>query len=200
MRVKFAGVLCGLLAMPAALGMVRSSAVARGRSFVAQDRQERPGTPQGGPPATFSITRRGKVIFEAEVREPGTSRVALTETVEVSGVKSKEGWTEFISAFVKATSEAWLGLIPTDSFRKKGKIEIAFAVRHDGSLEGALSLQRSSGDSSIDDATRLAIAKAAPFHELPASFLGAAAQFRVTFAYNHPHALAPGKDQGATAP
>lgn len=151
--------------------------------------QERPGVPPGPPPATFNITRHGKIIFEADVREPGSSRIALTETVEVSGVKSKEDWTDFVSAFVDATSRAWLSDVPPSAAAKKGKVVIAFALRRAGSLEGALSIPRSSGDSAIDTAARLAIAKSAPFHELPSSFRGSAAQFRVTFAYNHPHPL-----------
>jgi TonB family protein len=151
---------------------------------------ERPGVPPGPPPATFNITRHGKIIFEADVREPGSSRVALTETVEISGVKSKQDWTDFVSAFVDATSRAWLSDIPPDAAAKKGKVAMSFAVRRDGSLEGAPSIPRSSGDSAIDNATRLAIAKSAPFHELPSSFRGTAAQFRVTFAYNDPHPLA----------
>lgn len=152
---------------------------------------QRPGVAQGGPPATFSITRHGKIIFEADVREPGSSRVSLTETVEISGVKSKSAWTPFVSAFVDSTSRAWLSDIPPSAAAKKGKVVVAFALRHDGSIEGTLSIARSSGDSSIDDATRLAIAKSAPFRELPSAFRAAAAQFRVTFAFNHPHILAP---------
>lgn len=168
-----------------------------GQPFVPQDGQERPGVPQGGRPATFGITRHGKIIFEADVREPDSARVVLNETVEISGIKSKSEWTPFVSAFVDATSRAWLGMIPPDAAAKKGKVVIAFALRHDGSLEGGLSVTRSSGDSAIDDAARLAIAKSAPFHELPSSFLGAAAQFRVTFAYNHPHPLAPATGNGS---
>lgn len=160
--------------------------------------QERPGVPPGPPPATFNITRHGKIIFEADVREPGSSRVVLTETFEVSGVKSKQDWTDFISAFVDATSHAWLSMIPSSAAEKKGKIAIAFALRRDGSLDGALSIPKSSGDSAIDDTTRLAIAKSAPFSGLPSSFRGTAAQFRVTFAYNHPHPLALSKDSGAS--
>lgn len=159
--------------------------------LLARAQQQRPGVPQGGPPATFGITRHGKIVFEADIREPGSSRVTLTETVEIAGIKSKQGWTDFVSAFVNATSRAWLSDIPPSAAAKKGKIQISFALRRDGSLEGALSILRSSGDSAIDDATRLAIAKSAPFRELPSNFLGAAAQFRVTFAYNRPHPLAP---------
>ncbi len=154
--------------------------------------------PQGAPPATFSITRHGKIIFEADVREPGSARAVLTETVEISGVKSKQDWTDFISAFVNATSRAWLSMIPPSAAAKKGKVAIAFALHRDGALEGALSIPQSSGDSAIDDATRLAIAKSAPFSELPSSFSGAAAQFRVTFAYNRPNPLASTKDEGTT--
>lgn len=161
--------------------------------------QERPGVPPGPPPATFNITRHGKIIFEADVREPDSSRVVLTETVEVSGVKSKQDWTDFISALVKTTSRAWLSMIPPAAATEKGKVAIAFALHRDGSLEGAPSIPRSSGDSAIDDATRLAMAKSAPFRELPSSFHGATAQFRVTFAYNHPQPLAPAK-KGGSAP
>lgn len=177
-------------------------APAPAQPFVPQDRQERPGVPQGAPRATYSITRHGKIVFEADVREPDSSRVILTETVEVSGIKNKSAWTPFVSAFVDSTSRAWLSDIPPSAATKKGKVTITFALRHDGSLDGGLSITRSSGDSSIDDATRLAIAKSAPFHELPSAFLGATAQFRVTFAYNHPRPLAPAaaKNEGMNAP
>lgn len=186
MHMKFAAASCIVLAL-IAVGPFASS----------RAQQERPGVPPGAPPATFNITRHGKIIFEADVREPGSSRVALTETVEISGVKSKQDWTDFISAFANATSRAWLSMIPPAADTKKGKVAILFALRRDGSLEGALSIPKSSGDSAIDDATRLAVAKSAPFQQVPSSFRGAAAQFRVTFAYNHPHPLGPTKQEGA---
>lgn len=181
-QMKIAVATCILLAAPC---------LCSGRPFILQGQQERPGVPEGGPPATFSITRHGKIVFEADVREPDSPRVVLTESIEISGLKSPQGWTEFVSAFVKATSQEWLRLISPSVAQKKGKVTIAFALRRDGSLEGALSIPKSSGDSAIDDATRLAIAKSAPFRELPSSFLGAVAQFRVTFVYNRPHPLAP---------
>lgn len=186
MRMIFAAASCIVLALVVVCPFASSRA-----------QQERPGVPPGPPPATFNITRHGKIIFEADVREPSSSRVVFTETVEISGVKSKQDWTDFISAFVHATSRAWLSMIPSSAATKKGKVGIAFALRRDGSLAGPLSIPKSSGDSAIDDATRLAIAKSAPFHELPSSFRGSAAQFRVTFAYNHPDPLASSKDNGA---
>ncbi|HKF53136.1 MAG TPA: TonB C-terminal domain-containing protein [Candidatus Acidoferrales bacterium] len=155
----------------------------------ASAQQERPGVPQGAAEPSVSLTRHGTIVFEADVRAPGSSRVILTETIEVSGVKNKEGWGEFISGFADSTSRAWLDAIPSSADSKKGKIIVGFALRRDGALDGALSVSHSSGDPSIDAATRLAIAKSAPFHALPASFLQSVAQLRVTFAYNHPHAL-----------
>lgn len=151
--------------------------------------QERPGVPPGAAEPSVTLTRHGMIVFEVDVRAAGSSRVILIETVEVSGVKNQEGWGEFITAFADSTSRAWLGAIPSSADAKKGKAIAGFALRRDGTLDGAVSISHSSGDSSIDAATRLAIARSAPFHSLPASFLHDVAQFRVTFAYNHPHAL-----------
>ena len=58
-------------------------------------------------------------------------------------------------------------------------------------LDGALSLAHSSGDASMDAATRIAIAKAAPFAPLPQKFAKPVAQLRVTIAYDHPRAPTP---------
>jgi len=185
MRLKF-GV--GLLAVALAF----FPTLAR-RGFAEQGR---PGVPQGAAEPSVSLTRHGTIVFEADVRASGSSRVILTETIEISGVKNKEGWDEFISAFADSTSRAWLGAIPSSAESKKGKLIVGFALRRDGSLDGTLSVSHSSGDPSIDSATRLAIAKSAPFHALPASFVPSVAQLRVTFAYSHPHALPPAGNGG----
>lgn len=171
------------------LAVVLACSLAGSRQSIAQ--QERPGVPQGAAEPSVTLTRHGTIVFEADVRASGSSRVILTETVEVAGVKNQQGWGEFISAFADSTSRAWLAAISSSVDSKKAKAIVDFTLRRDGSLSGAVSISHSSDDPSIDAATRLAIAKSAPFHSLPASFLHDVAQFRVTFAYNHPHALSP---------
>ncbi|MGH9781186.1 MAG: TonB family protein, partial [Candidatus Acidiferrales bacterium] len=84
------------------------------------------------------------------------------------------------------TSRAWLLTIPAAAGAEKGKVVVEFAVRGDGTLEGAPVVEKSSGDASIDAATREAIAKSAPFKALPAKYNKAAARLRVTFEYDHP--------------
>ncbi|MGC1107365.1 MAG: TonB family protein [Candidatus Acidiferrales bacterium] len=163
-------------------------------SALAPPQQERPGVPQPAGEPNFTVTRHGDILFEANVAAASAgspSRVMLTETIEISGVKNAQGWIEFIHAFADATARALLDAIPASASKKKGKVIAVFALDRDGGVEGAVSLMRSSGDPSIDDATRLAIAKSAPFHALPQDFPDAIARFRVTFAYNHPHPLPP---------
>jgi len=143
---------------------------------------------QGAEP-TVTWTRHGEVVFEAEVR-PGdaakNSRPMLVESMEISGVRKKEGWGEFAAAFFDATSRAWLSAIPAAAVTQKGKVVVGFAVRADGTLEGAPVVERSSGDASVDAATREAIAKSAPFKALPEKYKRDAARLRVTFEYDHP--------------
>jgi len=143
---------------------------------------------QGAEP-TLTWTRHGEVVFEADVR-PGdaakNSRPMLVESMEISGVRKKEGWGEFVAGFLDATSRAWLGTIPAAAVTQKGKATVVFAVNRDGTLEGAPVVERSSGDVPIDAATREAIAKSAPFKALPEKYKKDAAQLRVTFAYDHP--------------
>ncbi|MFZ0213433.1 MAG: energy transducer TonB [Candidatus Acidiferrales bacterium] len=156
--------------------------------------QERPGVPEPAAQPNITFTRHGEIEFEADVRPSGaspSSRAMLTETLEIAGVKKKEGWGDFVSAFVQSTSTAWLGAIPVSADDRKGKVVITFALHRDGTLDGALSVEHSSGDPSVDAATRIAIAKSAPFSALPDNFRDAAAHLRVTFAYDHPHAPAP---------
>lgn len=144
---------------------------------------------QGAEP-TLSWTRHGEVVFEADVRPGGaakSSRAMLVESMEISGVRKKEGWGEFAAAFFDATSRAWLLTIPAAAGAEKGKVVVEFAVRGDGTLEGAPVVEKSSGDASIDAATREAIAKSAPFKALPAKYNKAAARLRVTFEYENPH-------------
>ena len=144
---------------------------------------------QGAEP-TVTWTRHGEVVFEADVRPGGAaknSRPMLVESMEISGVRKKEGWGEFTAAFLDATSRAWLATIPSAAGAEKGKVVVEFAVRADGTLEGAPVVERSSGDASVDAATREAIAKSAPFKRFPAKYDKDAARLRVTFAYNYPH-------------
>ncbi len=162
---------------------------------------ERPGVPEPAAEPNVTLTFHGAIEFEAEVRPTGASphsHAMLTETLEIAGVKSKEGWGDFVSAFTDAVTRAWLDAIPASASGKKGKVLVVFALHRDGSLAGALSLAHSSGDASIDDATRIAIAKAAPFAPLPQQFAKAVAQLRVTFAYDHPRASVPPVEKGTT--
>ena len=155
---------------------------------------ERPGVPQPVDEPNATFTFHGEIEFEAEVRPAGApphSHAMLTETLEIGGVKSKEGWGDFVSAFTDAITRAWLNAIPAAASGEKGKVIVTFALRRDGSLDGALSLAHSSGDASMDAATRIAIAKAAPFAPLPQKFAKPVAQLRVTFAYDHPRAPTP---------
>lgn len=144
---------------------------------------------QGAEP-TLTWTRHGEVVFEADVRPGGAaknSRPMLVESMEISGVRKKEGWGEFAAAFFDATTRAWLAAIPAAAGAEKGKVVVGFAVCADGTLEGAPVVERSSGEVSIDVATREAIAKSAPFKRFPAKYDEAAARLRVTFEYNYPH-------------
>lgn len=143
---------------------------------------------QGAEP-TVTWTRHGEVVFEADVRAGGAaknSRPMLVESMEISGVRKKEKWGEFTAAFFDATSRAWLTTIPSAVGAEKGKVVVEFGVRADGTLEGAPVVERSSGDRSIDAATREAIAKSAPFRALPEKYKRDSAQLRVTFEYDHP--------------
>ncbi|HEV2314453.1 MAG TPA: TonB family protein [Candidatus Acidoferrales bacterium] len=143
---------------------------------------------QGTEP-TLTWTRHGEVVFEADVRPGGAaknSRPMLVESMEISGVRNKRGWGEFAGAFLDATSRAWLAAIPSAAVTEKGKVTIVFAMHRDGTLEGAPVVERSSGDASVDAATREAIAKSAPFKRFPAKYDKAAARLRVTFEYDRP--------------
>ncbi|HEV2222600.1 MAG TPA: TonB family protein [Candidatus Acidoferrales bacterium] len=143
---------------------------------------------QGAEP-TVTWTRHGEVVFEADVRPGGAaknSRPMLVESMEISGVRNKIGWGEFAAAFLNATSRAWLAAIPAATVTEKGKVTVVFAMHRDGTLEGVPAVERSSGDASVDAATREAIAKSAPFKALPEKYKSDAARLRVTFAYDHP--------------
>lgn len=162
------------------------------RQSIAQ--QERPGVPEGAAQPNFTITRHGDILFEANIAASDAtlaSRVMLTETVEIYGVRTSQGWLDFVHAFAASTGRALLDALPPATSSKKGKITVTFSLRHDGSMAGSVSVEHSSNQPLVDDATRLAVAKSAPFRALPEEFSGATAEFRVTFAYNHPHPLPP---------
>ncbi|MGB6877575.1 MAG: energy transducer TonB [Candidatus Acidiferrales bacterium] len=192
MRVRLCVAACVLLIGLLPLASGASPWPALIRPALGEGQQERPGVPQPAGEPNFTVTRHGDILFEANVAAASAgaaSRVMLTETIEISGVKNAQDWIEFIHAFAGATARASLDAIPASASKKKGKVIAVFALHRDGGVEGAVSLVRSSGDPSIDDATRLAIAKSAPFPALPQDFPDAVARFRVTFAYNHPHPL-----------
>lgn len=125
-------------------------------------------------------------------RDDGSSRAMLTESVEIVGAGKKQNWTSFLAAFEDATSRAWLAVISSASTDKKGKVTVEFDMRRDGSIGGASLVTHSSHDPAIDEATGIVMRKCAPFHGVPADFPDATVHFRVTFAYDHPHALAAG--------
>lgn len=152
--------------------------------------QERPGVSPGVAQPGVTFTRHGTVVFEASVAAPeggARSRVVLTENIEIASVKGEQGWLEFVHSFAASTARALLDAMPPSAGRKKGKAVVVFDLRRDGKLEGQVSVEHSSGDPSVDAAAQLAIAKSAPFGELPQQFPNQVAEFRVTFAYNHPH-------------
>lgn len=159
--------------------------------------QERPGVSPGVGEPGVTFTRGGDVIWEVlfGAHEPGSglhSRTMLTEDIEIVSVKSGQGWwPSFLMPFASSTGQALLDAMPSSAAAKKGKVIVVFDVRRDGKLNGAVSVEHSSGDPSVDAAAQLAVAKSAPFHELPQEFQRAVAQFRVTFAYNHPHPIPP---------
>ena len=156
--------------------------------------QERPGVSPGVDEPGVTLTRHGSIVFEASVAAQGEgsrSRSMLTESIEIGSVKSAQGWTEFVHSFAATTATALLDAMPASAVKKKGKTVVVFDVRRDGKLNGQVSVERSSGDPSIDAAAQLAIAKAAPFGALPQEFANTVAEFRVTFACNHPHPLPP---------
>ncbi|MGB6482592.1 MAG: TonB family protein [Candidatus Acidiferrales bacterium] len=193
MRVRLCVAACVLLIglLPLASGASPWPALIRP---LGEGQQERPGVPQPAGEPNFTVTRHGDILFEANVAAASAgaaSRVMLTETIEISGVKNAQGWIEFIHAFADATARALLDAIPASESGKKGKVIAGFMLRRDGAIEGAVSVVHSSGNPAIDAATRLAIAKSAPFRALPQDFPDAVARFRVTFANNHPHPLPP---------
>lgn len=182
---------CLLLLLPFAeesTGVILTTPAAEG------PRQERLGVPAGVAEPGVTMTRHGDMLFEANVAATdanSVSRVMLTETIEISGVKGGQGWIEFIHAFADSTGRALLDGMPAAATTKKGKAIVQFALRRDGRVDGTIFVVHSSGNPSIDDAMRLAVAKSAPFPPLPAIFPGDRAQLRVTFAYNHPHPVPP---------
>jgi TonB family protein len=184
-------ILCALvLEIPSiTCGMVHAANAADSGS----PQQDRPGVSPGVAEPGVTLTRHGSIIFEADVAAPeeGGSRVLLKENIEIAGVNSAQGWIEFIHAFAGTTARALLDAIPSSASGKKGKVTVGFDLRRDGGLNGAVSVEHSSGNPSIDAAAQLAVAKSAPFGALPQEFANAVAEFRVTFAYNHPHPLPP---------
>lgn len=177
----------GLAALAFACALACSSAGARLQ-------QERQGVSPGVGEPGVTLTRHGSIVFEASVAVPeegSHSRSMLTENIEIGSVKSAQGWIEFVHSFAATTASALLDAMPASAAKKKGKTIVVFDVRRDGKLNGQVSVERSSGDPSIDAAAQLAVAKSAPFGALPQEFPNEVAEFRVTFAYNHPHPLPP---------
>ncbi len=125
--------------------------------------------------------------IKLEIRPPGSSSAILTESVEAIGAGKKANWASFIGFFEASTSHVWLDAIPSTAEDKQGKVSVEFDMRHDGSIDGVLWLTHSSHDPAIDDAAKLAMRKCAPFQSVPADFPYPTVNFRVTFAYDHPH-------------
>lgn len=145
----------------------------------------------GPPPPTSSQKPRFDFLFKTDLRDPHSSHVILTESVEVGAVGDKKDWADFISNLENAISDAWLRDVSPSLTDKKGKVTVGIVVRRDGQLDGPVVMMQSSGDPQVDTATKAAVQKAAPFHSLPTTVQFAAAVVRVTLSYNHPHPVTP---------
>jgi TonB family protein len=66
---------------------------------------------------------------------------------------------------------------------KRGKLDIVFAIKKDGSVAG-MTLERSSGDVALDRAAWGGITDSKPFPPLPDAFQGPFLQLRFRFFYN----------------
>jgi TonB family protein len=139
-------------------------------------------------PIRFDLEDAREYKSKIDLREPGSPRAFLSESIGAVGAGKKQEWKAFISAFEDATSRAWLEAIPSSISDEKGQVTITFVLRRDGSV-GPISVKKPSGDAAMDAASQLAITKSAPFHSLPSDLPYAAVVLRVTFACDHAHAL-----------
>jgi TonB family protein len=77
----------------------------------------------------------------------------------------------------------WYSAIPESGQRKKGKVEIEFAITRDGKVRG-MKLVFPSGDTPLDRAAWAGITGSDPFPHLPAEFQGQYLALRFRFFYN----------------
>lgn len=134
--------------------------------------------------------------FKFTVTQPGSSRIILTEDIDLGGSGKRQSWDDWITAFEAETARAWLDGASSVASSKKGKVTVQFALRSDGTIDGVFGVTQSSGDSVVDYATRLAIQRCEPFQALPPNPHYSSADVRITFAYDHPHPVTP--SAGAT--
>lgn len=70
----------------------------------------------------------------------------------------------------------------------KGKVTLNFRIQRNRTLDGAPTIETSSGEKTLDDAAVAAIVASAPFEQFPEKFEGPDVEFRATFLY---HVLLP---------
>src|ERR1700733_4298389 len=89
----------------------------------------------------------------------------------------------YLQRILRDVRENWYHLIPESAEMKKGKLQIEFAITHDGKVAD-MRLEVSSGDVALDRPAWGSITASNPFPPLPHDFTGPYLALRFRFYYN----------------
>jgi TonB family protein len=127
-------------------------------------------------------------VSPAAVELPGAPKATFEPGFEIlSNTLGCEELLGYISRMYDDLKRNWGPLVPASAQApglKKGVVGIKLTILPDGSLEGPIRLENSSGDAALDKAAWFAITSEGKFPPLPKEFLGPNVVLRVGFFYN----------------
>jgi TonB family protein len=92
-------------------------------------------------------------------------------------------FTQYLAQVLASVKRAWSVIMPKNGHR--GYVSVQFSIHRDGTI-GKMAFAEQTGDSSLDNASVMAISSAGPFGPLPVQYTDGEIHVQMNFAYNQP--------------
>jgi len=89
----------------------------------------------------------------------------------------------YLAQVLASVQRAWYVIMPKNGHR--GYVSVQFSIHRDGTI-GKMAFAQQTGDSSLDNASVMAISSAGPFGPLPVQYSEGEIHVQMNFAYNQP--------------
>ena len=140
-------------------------------------------------PIAMLLAVHGVCAGQQNPAEQSTDAKNRSDVVAVVMLTPNEGvdFSVFMNRLLAFVKFNWFASRPQAATSGvKGKVVLHLKIEKDGALNGAPTIETSSGNKTLDDATVAAIVNSAPFLKFPENFKGPNVEIRATFFYNVP--------------